>query len=186
MKDFVYKLCANWVLIVLFVVIGLLAAFVLNQKQKTFFEASFLVYLKPVTANQWEKSDVSAGYYSQLRVRDFADSLIAFLLQPEVQNKTTGQFRIKKLTPQLLKLQTVGRSESEAYGLINQVEQVVKEESKKLSNSEDVFFQLERLTSSPSLQKNEPNYFLNLLVGGLLGLTLAVLFLATKFYFYPK
>jgi capsular polysaccharide biosynthesis protein len=186
LKDFVSQLLRNWFFILVFVFLGLVVAFFFNQNQKEAFRASLLLYLKPATVAESQERGSTDNYYSQLRVKEFSDSLIAFLLQPEVQREVGRKFQIKKLTPQILRLIVEEEKAEQAKTSVLEAEGAIRSETKKFEENEKGFFQTETLTLSPSLEKIDPHKTLNLIVGLLLGFVFGILAVSTKIYFYPK
>lgn len=186
LKDFISQLLRNWVFILVFALAGLIVAFLFNQNQKETFQASLLLYLKPVIVTELPEASSSANYYSQLMVRDFSDSLVAFLLQPEIQKEIAKKFQLKKLTPQILRLIVREEKEEQAKATILEVAGVIKEESKKFTEGKEGFFQIETLTPPPSLERIDPHKTLNLMVSLLLGLVFGILVVSSRFYLYPK
>jgi len=186
LKDFVSQLLRNWFFISVFIFLGLVAAFFFNQNQKETFRASLLLYLKPTIVAESQERSSTDNYYSQLRIKEFSDSLIAFLLQPEVQGEVGKKFQIKKLTPQIFRLIVEEEKVEQAKTSVLEAEEAIRSETKKFEENEKGFFQTETFTPSPRLEKIDPHKTLNLAVGFLLGFVFGILVISTKIYFYPK
>jgi capsular polysaccharide biosynthesis protein len=186
LKDLITQLLRNFFVILIFTTIGLVAAIVFNQNQREVFSASLLLYLKPTLVSGLKEANSSADYYGQLRVRDFSDTLIAFLLQPEIQKEIGRKFQLKKLTPQVLRLTLEEGQAEQAKKVVLEVAAKIKERSKKFEEEEKSFFEVEILTPSPSLEKIDPPKILNLITGLLLGFVLGILTISAKIYFSPK
>jgi len=186
LRDFLSLFLRRWFLVLAFSFLGLLAALFYNQSRKEIFQASLLLYLKPKNTIELKAEDSQNKYYTQLRIREFSDSLITFLLQPEVQGEMGKSFQVKKLTPQIFKVSVFGNNPDQAKTLVLETKEAIENHIKKFEENGQSFFQLEVLTSSPRLDKIGSEKILNLVVGFLLGFVFSILFVATWIYFNPK
>jgi len=186
LKDLLKLYLKNWLLVFIVGFLGVVFAFVYNQSRNEVYEAAFLLYLKPQTISKPEIKNATDEYYSQLKVRDFSDSLITYLVQPEIQKEIGVGFQLKKLTPQILKLITSEQNPKSARNTAVEAVNKIKTKVEVINSDGTSFFSIEKLSEEPSLKKVDPHKNLNLVVGLLTGFLIGILVVSAKSYLYPK
>jgi capsular polysaccharide biosynthesis protein len=186
LKDFIRQILHSWIFILVCAFLGLATAFFFNQSQKTTFQASLLLYLRPEVVSGLQETNSQTDYYGQLRVGEFADNFIVTLLQPDVQKEIGSNFKLKKLAPQVIKLSVEGEKSEQVSTTALAVVEAIGGTNKKFIEKDHSFFQVEKLISNPSVEKIEPHKVLNVFVGLVLGVVFGILIVSAKNYFHPK
>lgn len=184
-------------LILLSVALGGLS-FLVSKNLPTTHTASLTVYVKRQATGASTDYYTFDGYYSQQAAEKFTETVVGFLKSKDILlasakladlptdqeslEQLESSIKIKQVAPQLVNLEVTKEEAEAARTFCTAVAQATTERINLLNQTGDKSISVDLLNTEPLVERNEPKMLLNGLVGSLIGLLFALLYIFIKEY----
>lgn len=185
-------------IVVLVVALGGLG-FLVSKNLPTTYTASLTVYVKRQATEPSIDYYTFDGYYSQQAAEKFTETVVGFLKSKDILlasakladlptdqeslEQLESSIKIKQVAPQLVNLEVIKGDAEAAKKFCTALAQATTERINLLNQTGDKSISVDLLNTEPLVEKNEPKVLLNTVVGSLVGLLLALLYVFLKSYF---